>query len=359
VDRLRLSVALLIDEPQATEIAGLRRALGGDPSSEVPPHVTLVPPVNVPYEEIDRALTIVRQAAASSPGPLRATVGPVATFAANGVLYLELGTPSVTGLDVDRHVSESGEGSESGRIGLVDVVKRLGELRDRVLRPPLWRHLTHDFVPHVTLRTNPGEALRLASLVALAGFELPVTFRSISLLQLGVDGTWRSLADTPLGKPAIRGRGTFVRELRLVNHCAPDVAVLFGGATVGEQILEARGEDGFLVGALGFSTETFIVTNEDGGTTKRVRGRLTALAVDEDEQRTGVGAMLVSEVLRHLEAKGIAYALAFVDSGQVDHRLEAALSALGRRFGFVQQTDRSLAPGIRLGIVSLRNKEFT
>jgi 2'-5' RNA ligase/GNAT superfamily N-acetyltransferase len=357
VDRLRLSVALLIDDPQATEIVGLRRALGAH-QNESPPHVTLVPPVNVPYEEIDRALTIVRQAAALTPGPLRATVGPVATFAANGVLYLELGNPLTTGLaEGDR--SESAEGRESGRIGQTGVVQRLGELRDRVLRPPLWRHLTHDFVPHVTLRTNPGEALQLASLVVFAGFALPVTFRSISLLQLDSDGIWRSLADCPLGKPIIRGRGTFVRELRLVDRCAPDVSVLLGGATVGAQIVEARAEEGFLVGALGFSTETFEITHENGGTTKKMRARLLSLAVVADERRTGVATMLVSEALRHLEETGSAYVVAVVDQGQVDHRFEAALSALERRFGFVQPQNSSQATGRLAGRVSLMIKEFT
>jgi hypothetical protein len=46
VPRVRLASALLVPEPFAREIDGLRRALDDD-IDRVPPHLTLVPPVNV------------------------------------------------------------------------------------------------------------------------------------------------------------------------------------------------------------------------------------------------------------------------------------------------------------------------
>jgi 2'-5' RNA ligase/GNAT superfamily N-acetyltransferase len=340
MDRLRLSVALLVDEPEATEIHGLRRALGGQLVGQAPPHVTLVPPVNVPYDEIDRALTIIRQAAASVAGPVSVTLGPIATFASNGVLYLPVENSTQT---FGAGPVASGEAS-LGRVtrhGGSDALATIVELRDRVLRPPLWRHVSHEFVPHVTLRTNPDQTLVPAVLLALAGFQIQVMFRSLTLLQLGSDGVWSSLADCPLGKPLVRGRGTFVRELRLVAGAAPDVASLFGGTTVGPQVLEARDEGGLLIGALGFAVETVSDTNPESAVSRRLRGRVISLAVVGEERGFGLGGLLVQEVLRHLQAIGCDAVLATVDTSLFCQETREAVTALVQRFSRADQRDAS------------------
>lgn len=338
MDRLRLSVALLVDEPHATEINGLRRALGDQLVGQAPPHVTLVPPVNVPDDEIDRALTIVRQAAASIAGPVSVSLGPIATFASNGVLYLPVQNSTQTLGGTLEAGSEASTG-RANRHGGSDALAAIFELRNRVMRPPLWRHVSHEFVPHVTLRTNPDQMLIPAALLAFAGFQIPVTFRSLTLLQLGPDGAWSSLADCPLGKPLVRGRGTFVRQLRLVTHIAPDVASLFGGATVGPQVLEARDEGGLLIGALGFAVETVADANAENAVSRRLRGRVISLAVIAEERGFGLGSLLVQEVLRHLEATGCEAVLATVETSLLDQGTRATVMALAQRFARVDQTD--------------------
>lgn len=238
------------------------------------------------------------------------------------------------------------------------MVQQIIELRDRIMRPPLWRHVTHPFVPHVTLRNSRNEDLQAASLAALGSFEILVTLRSISLLRLGSDGRWTALGDCPLGLPTVRGRGTLLRELRFVERCAPDVARLFGGATRGLQVLEARNEDGLLLGALGFSVET-ILGSHQGSTEKRSRGRLEILAVTPSERGFGIGGALVQEVLRHLETIGSAYVLALVDFSQVEQASRAALLVLFWRFGFSDQEDFS-NQGLELeGKISLHIRKLT
>jgi 2'-5' RNA ligase/GNAT superfamily N-acetyltransferase len=355
MDRLRLSVALLIDEPESIEINGLRRALGAKLPGQAPPHLTLVPPVNVAGEDVDRALTIVRQAAASVSGPLSVTVGPAACFAENGVLYLGIGDPPEASPSVaPKGISGGARGGLSVEPGVVD---QIGELRERVMRPPLWRHISHSFVPHVTLGTSPSQEILAASIGVLAGFEIPVTFRSASLLRLGVDGVWSSIADCPLGKPILRGRGTFVKEIRLVEHCAPDVAGLFGGATVGTQILEARSGEGLLLGALGFSVETALNAHANHGYVKQLRTRLVGLAVVPEERGFGVGGLLVSEILRYLASVASSYTFCLVDFGHLDAPTTLALSALWKRFGFSDRT--SQPPQDRpTGRVSLFVRDF-
>jgi len=79
VPRRRFAVALLLDPPVATEVDGLRRALGDRQLGKIDPHVTIVPPINLREEEIADALAVV-QAAARRSAPMALTIGPVETF---------------------------------------------------------------------------------------------------------------------------------------------------------------------------------------------------------------------------------------------------------------------------------------
>ena len=98
----------------------------GDPSlGRIPPHLTLVPPVNVRADQLAAALARLRAAAAGQPGPLRLTLGPPATFLPdNPVLYLEVGG---------------------------DLRARCGLCATRSSRRPCERPLSWPWVPHVTV----------------------------------------------------------------------------------------------------------------------------------------------------------------------------------------------------------------
>ena len=86
--RQRLGVVLLVPQPLATQIDGLRRALGDGALGRIAPHITLVPPVNVAERDLPKAFSVVRPAAAAWP-PSPCALGPVATFApVNPVAYL-------------------------------------------------------------------------------------------------------------------------------------------------------------------------------------------------------------------------------------------------------------------------------
>ena len=65
--RRRLAVALLAPVGIADRIDALRRAVGVAEPFHVPPHITLVPPVNVRDEDIPEVLSILRRAAAARP----------------------------------------------------------------------------------------------------------------------------------------------------------------------------------------------------------------------------------------------------------------------------------------------------
>ena len=63
--RQRLGVVLLVPHPIATQVDGIRRALGDGALGRIEAHLTLVPPVNVAERDLTKAFAIVRAAAAT------------------------------------------------------------------------------------------------------------------------------------------------------------------------------------------------------------------------------------------------------------------------------------------------------
>jgi 2'-5' RNA ligase len=219
VPRVRLAAALLVPPPFAREIDGLRRALGED-RSRVPPHLTLVPPVNVRVTDIARALARLRAAAAATL-PLVVTLGPPATFLpVNPVVYL-----SVDG-DVDG----------------------VHALRNAVFAEPLSRDVDHDFVPHVTLIESSTPTRIEAALTALADYRVEVTFGSVHLLQQDAR-VWRPIADARFEPPLVVGRGGIETEITASSLADPEVVEFMGERRdEAEQVVVARRE-GIVVAA--------------------------------------------------------------------------------------------------------------
>ena len=205
--RRRLAVALLIPAPLATEIDGLRRALGA-PTDHVAPHITLVPPVNVRVEDVPAALAVLRDAAASITAPLALSLGPAATFhPVNPVVYLSVGGADAT---------------------------RLVPLRERLLVAPLARRIDLPFVAHATLADgHPPERIG-AALDALSAFDAPVSIDSVQLLDDDAPGPhrWNPVAEARLGPRVVVGRGGWELEVSTTTLADPEVAPLLGELTL-------------------------------------------------------------------------------------------------------------------------------
>ncbi len=173
--RHRLGIVLLLPEPWATEVDGLRRALGDDALARIPSHLTLVPPVNVRDDALAEAFDLVHAVGGACP-PLALHLGPVATFApVSPVAYL----------------AASGDPA---------TMARLTRLSDDLHAGPLERPRDHPFVPHVTVASElPAE--RLASSVAvLADYGIDVTFDRVHVLAEQPGRSWVPVADAPLGR---------------------------------------------------------------------------------------------------------------------------------------------------------------
>ena len=179
--RSRLGVAFVLEEPVRTEILGLRRALGCPSLLTQPPHITLVPPVNVRAEDIDQVLETTRIVCARSSA-MRVRIGPIRTFApVSPVLYLAV------------------EGTTS---------RRIAGVREAVFTGPLLRKVSYAYIPHCTLHEDASAELQQASLKSLAEYRRVVDIRSLEILRQEDDRVWRTLASFPLGPPVVRGRGS-------------------------------------------------------------------------------------------------------------------------------------------------------
>lgn len=170
----------------------------GCPSLETqPPHVTLVPPVNVRESDLGEALRVVRGGARQCLGPITLRLGPVTTFApVSPVVYV-----GVTG----------------------DVVSLL-TLRAALLRGPLQRPAIHPYVPHATLHESASEELLAAAPAALRSFSGTTVADMVTVLEEGADRVWRPIMDVAFGAAVVRGRGGVELHFVRSSMVAPDVA---------------------------------------------------------------------------------------------------------------------------------------
>jgi 2'-5' RNA ligase/ribosomal protein S18 acetylase RimI-like enzyme len=261
---MRLGVALLIPEPLATEINGLRRALGDGALRRIPPHLTLVPPVNVREDRLHDALAVLRAAAAETP-TLTLELGPPATFLpVTPVLYLSLASP-------------------------VDEVRRL---RNRVFVEPLARQLTHGFVPHVTL-VDEAEPDRIADAQrALAAFEVEATVDRVHLLQEGEGRVWTPIAEARFAPRWVAGRGGIETELTVTTELDPEASA-FAASAWSTYSFETYGSD---PGRSPVAVTARRAGHAVGVATGEVTGRsayLARLIVSPDVRSEGVGAHLL------------------------------------------------------------------
>ena len=201
MSRHRIGVVLLVPQPVATELDGLRRALGAREREQVPPHLTLVSPLNLRDRELALALDIVRRATADAE-PLELELGPATTFAPV--------TPTV-------HLDVAGPGADA-----------LAALRTALSKEaPLDRPDEHTWVPHVTLAQEVSPAERIgAACTALASWRQTVTLDRVHVLRQQPDRRWVPIADAGLGATSIVGRGGVEIELAVTARPDPEAAAL-------------------------------------------------------------------------------------------------------------------------------------
>jgi 2'-5' RNA ligase len=201
-----------VAQPLATELDGLRRALGASELTRVPPHLTLVSPVNLRDKDLLAAMELVLKSAAKA-GPLRLRLGPATSF--------EPATPTV-------HLGVSGE-------SLDDLLALRSALVDA---GPMSRPDPHEFVPHVTLAQEVAAERIAPAVEALRDWHAEVTFDRVHVLVQGKDQVWKPFAEASLGAPAVVGRGGVELSFHRSARPEPEAAALLAvdGAVGGDGV---------------------------------------------------------------------------------------------------------------------------
>jgi len=199
--RRRVAVALLPPPALCARVQALRLAVGDPRAHLLPPHLTLVPPINV-AERSESSLRALLRAAAVRTDPFPLELGPAASFLPD--------TPTL-------HLNVQGD---------LDALRSLREaLRvDPLDRPDQW-----PFTPHVTLRESFEPEAIPHALTTLSGTVGDWRVDRLHLLeQFRVDDLvrWEPVAEEQFGDPVVVGRGGIELVLRTTSLLEPAVAAL-------------------------------------------------------------------------------------------------------------------------------------
>ena len=172
-----IGVAIGLPEPYNSELQRWRERLGDPNAARIPPHVTLLPPTDVPSDslpEIEEHLRLVAMAEQDFEIRLRgsATFRPV--------------SPVVF-------------------VPLVQGISECERLEAKVREGPLHREIRFPYHPHVTVAHDlPADALDDA-FGALASYEADFLVHGFSLFEQDADGTWRPQRDFVFGRGGLPG----------------------------------------------------------------------------------------------------------------------------------------------------------
>lgn len=257
--RRRLAVVLLVPQPLATEVDGLRRACGDPRRGRIDPHITLVPPVNLREDDLASALTTCRHAAAAAL-----------------VLHLALDAPSTFAPE-----------TPLAWLSVAGDVAALADLRSSLDVGPLARPTEWPFVPHVTISGQVDRPRLDAMLAGLGDFSAPMTVDRLHVLenrQLG-DGRWGWLPveDVRFGRSAVVGAGGLALELAVGQVLDPEAASLLRVdlERAGRPLIVTARRDATVVGVA--------IGAVDGSL-----GRLDTLVVADGHRHQGVGSHLLA-----------------------------------------------------------------
>ena len=298
-------MVLLVPDPVRREIDGLRRALGSSSLGLIPPHLTLVPPVNVRVDDLDAGLAALR-AVGDRAVPFELRLGPPTSFhPVTPTVYLAVG-------------------------GDVDAVHRL---RNDVFARPFVRELLHAFVPHVTL-TEEVSIDRIAAVTEmLQHYAVEVAIDRLHVLeQVRLnDGRrrWVPIVDVPFRPRVVLSRGGLELEVTTTQLVAPDCAAMVGVLAGDPVRTERRPGSGLVVTGRRDGLPVGVAT----GWTLGHAGYLDVVAVTEEVRREGVGSHLVA----HFETACAERGCLEVIGSAPD---EPAILALLARRGWACRSDR-------------------
>ena len=171
--RREIGVAVGIPEPYTSELQGWRERLGDPNASDIPPHVTLLPPTELATDDLDEVEEHLRDVA-------------------------ERHAPFTM------HLRGSGTFRPISPVVFVPLVQGIGEcerLEAQVRSGPLLREVRFPYHPHVTVAHDVAEQQLDRAFLELASYDARFEVWGFSLFEKGADNVWRPQRDFPFGMP--------------------------------------------------------------------------------------------------------------------------------------------------------------
>lgn len=272
---LRLGVVLLFPSGLSLKIDGIRQALGSVGPSRIAPHVTLVPPFNLPQSEIASLRAAITDVV-DEVSPFMVEIGAASSFGEDSpVLYLT--------------VRDLGD-------ALQPLVSHLNFGKMKMREDRL-------YVPHVTLADHLSPEKVAAGVELLSGFEERVVVDRLTLLEKPaspVPSRWRADFTPLLGEVKSATRGGMSITAVVVGTPSRQLPESGEYLPIGEVDSRYCGvelfHDGKWVGSLGSQAVS------------QKAYELTHLRVFVPEHRDrGAGTFMLNTAIRYLSEAGVEY----------------------------------------------------
>lgn len=270
---LRLGVAILFPSELALKIDGIRQALGSLGPSRIAPHITLVPPFNLPRSEINDVRTAITDIV-SEIAPFVLEIGAASTFGEDSpVLYLTV------------HDLED---------ALPSLVSRLsvGKMKTRADRL---------YIPHVTLADYLSPDKVAAGIELMSGFRERLVVDRLTLLEKPVSpvpSRWRADFSPLLGEVQSATRGGMVVTAVVVGAPSRVLEEAEGSLQTGDTDPRYCGVELFQgrewIGSLGshaVAEKAFVLTHLN--------------VFDPDYRGRGAGTYMINAAVRYLSEAGV------------------------------------------------------
>ena len=176
--RVRIGIAVLLPPEVASEVDGVRRAVGSAQLHRIEPHITLHPPSNCDCADLSALIYNLRQSA-SEFGEFRIEINGSGEFASD---------PSVLFLAVE----------ESQDLTLIEHA-----IRSAISGRPRQRN----FVPHITLYDNADPEFAARARSVLSSFRYSFVIESFWILFQDKKGSWQRYAEISLSEARNRAAG--------------------------------------------------------------------------------------------------------------------------------------------------------
>lgn len=168
-----IGVAIGIPEPYTSELQGWRERLGDPNARDIPPHVTLLPPMSLRTADLHEVEEHLRRVAETSESFVM-------------------------------HLRGSGTFRPISPVVFVPLAQGISEcelLEEGVRSGPLVRELSFPYHPHVTVAHDVAEPLLDEAFEELATYDARFRVWGFSLFEKGRDAVWRPQRDFPFGAP--------------------------------------------------------------------------------------------------------------------------------------------------------------